>query len=61
MFEPGGVLQIVVVAAPPLFIPGYLFIYFVNEYRHKKKNQEEVMILFRKPASRIQLTGVTVL
>lgn len=36
MLEPSGVLQMVVVAAPSLFIPGYLFIYFVNEYRHKK-------------------------
>lgn len=31
MLEPGGVLQMVVVAPPSLFIPGYLFIYFVDE------------------------------
>lgn len=45
MFEPGGVLQMVVAAAPSLFIPGYLLMYFVKGYRHKK-NQEGVTVHF---------------
>lgn len=45
MFEHGLVLQMVVVAPCSLFIPGYLFIYFANDYRHKE-NQKEVMIHF---------------
>lgn len=61
MFEPGGILQMVVVAAPSLFIPRYLLMFFVKEYRHTKKSRGSNGTLFRKPASRIQLSRVTVL
>lgn len=46
MFEPGGILQMVVVAAPSLFIPRYLLMFFVKEYRHTKKSRGSNGTLF---------------